>query len=57
MKMHRSQTLFGLPGLILGALLTACGGGNGGGRASSLLTVGGSVTGLVSGTSVELENN
>ena len=39
------------------SVLAACGGGNNGGSGvTTMLTVGGSVTGLVTGTSVELEN-
>jgi hypothetical protein len=44
-------------GLVASAmLLAACGGGNGSDGGATGLTVGGSVTGLVTGTSVELQN-
>jgi hypothetical protein len=57
MKKLWIQTRIGLPGLLASALLlAACGGSNGGGGGTTMLTVGGNVTGLVTGTSVELEN-
>jgi hypothetical protein len=57
MKKLWIQTRIGLPGLLVSALLlAACGGSNGGAGGTTMLTVGGNVTGLVTGTSVELEN-
>ena len=54
MKIHYLKVV--LPGVVLAFVLNACGGSDGG-TPVTILTVGGSITGLAAGTTVVLKNN